>query len=100
MLNFSRGLQQELADTGIKVQVVLPAATATELWDTAGMPLSAFPEEAVMTTEHLVDAALAGFDQGELVTWPSWLTPDTGTDTTLTGPNSSRRRKPASPRYV
>jgi uncharacterized protein len=71
VLNFSRGLQQELANTGIRVQVVLPAATATELWDSSGVPLTAFPQEAVMTTEHLVDAALAGFDQGELVTWPS-----------------------------
>ena len=30
VLNFSRGLQNELAETGVKVQVVLPASTATE----------------------------------------------------------------------
>lgn len=71
VLNFSRGLQQELADTGVRVQVVLPAAIATGLWDISGVPLAALPQETVMTAEHLVDAALAGLDQGESVTLPS-----------------------------
>lgn len=71
VLKFSRGLQQELAGTGVKVQVVLPAATATDLWDLSGVPLAALPQETVMSAENLVDAALTGFDQGELVTWPS-----------------------------
>ena len=71
VLNFSRGLQQELTGTGVKVQVVLPAATATGLWDVSGVPLAALPQETVMSAENLVDAALAGFDQGESITWPS-----------------------------
>jgi short-subunit dehydrogenase len=71
VLQYSRGLQQELAETGVKVQIVLPASTATEIWDESGIPLSALQKESVMTTENLVDAALAGLDQGELVTWPS-----------------------------
>jgi short-subunit dehydrogenase len=71
VLAFTRGLQAELAETGVKVQVVLPASTATEIWDLSGIPLAALNQEAVMTTENLVDAALAGFDQGEAVTWPS-----------------------------
>ncbi|MCK9282713.1 MAG: SDR family oxidoreductase [Rhodocyclaceae bacterium] len=71
VLNFSRGLQQELASTGVRVQVVLPAATATDLWDISGVPLAALPQETVMSVENLVDAALAGFDQGESVTLPS-----------------------------
>lgn len=71
ILNFSRGLQQELADSGVKVQVVLPAATATDLWDISGVPLATLPQATVMSAENLVDAALAGFDQGESVTWPS-----------------------------
>lgn len=71
VLNFSRGLQQEIAGTGVKVQVVLPAATATDLWDISGVPLAALPQETVMSAEYLVDAALTGFDQGEPVTWPS-----------------------------
>ncbi len=71
VLNFSRGLQEELLGTGVRVQVVLPGGVATEFYDHAGMPLSAFDPAAVMTTEDLVDAALAGFDQGEAVTLPS-----------------------------
>lgn len=71
VLSFTRGLQAELAATGVKVQVVLPASTATEIWDESGIPLSALEQASIMTTEHLVDAALAGFDQGEQVTLPS-----------------------------
>ncbi|MFM0056835.1 SDR family oxidoreductase [Paraburkholderia phytofirmans] len=83
VLQYTRGLQQELAETGVKVQLVLPASTATEIWDESGIPLSALQKESVMTTENMVDAALSGFDQGEAVTWPSvadaslWDTYDT-----------------------
>ncbi|WP_394838605.1 SDR family oxidoreductase [Pendulispora rubella] len=71
VLNFSRGLQQEVAGTGVKVQIVLPATTATEIWDGAGVSPGAVPPDTVMTTENMVDAALAGLDQGETITWPS-----------------------------
>lgn len=71
VLSFSRGLQEELAGTAVKVQVVLPAGTATEFYDHAGIPLSAFDPDVVMTTTDLVDAALLGLDKGELVTMPS-----------------------------
>ncbi|MBA5689120.1 SDR family NAD(P)-dependent oxidoreductase [Rugamonas apoptosis] len=71
VLAFSRGLQQELADSGVRVQAVLPAATATELWDQSGVPLAALDPKAVMSTEDMVDAALLAFDQGEQVTMPS-----------------------------
>lgn len=71
VLQYSRGLQQELEGTGVKVQVVLPASTATEIWDLSGVPLAALDKSSLMTSEHMVDAALAGLTQGELVTWPS-----------------------------
>ncbi len=71
VMQYSRGLQQELAETGVKVQLVLPASTATEIWDLSGVPLAALNKETLMTTEHMVDAALAGLDQGETITWPS-----------------------------
>lgn len=71
VLQYTRGLQQELAETGVKVQLVLPASTATEIWDASGVPLSALNKESVMTTENMVDAALAGLDLGETITWPS-----------------------------
>lgn len=71
VLAFTQSLHHELADENIRVQAVLPGAIATEFWDVAGMPVSNLPTAMVMTAEHLVDAALAGYDQGELVTLPS-----------------------------
>ena len=71
VLNFSRGLQDELAKTNVRVQVVLPASTATEIWNEKSLPLSALSPETVMTTVNLVDAALAGLDKGEAITLPS-----------------------------
>lgn len=71
VLAFSQSLQHELAAKGIRVQAVLPGATATEFWDIAGLPVHNLPTAIVMSAENLVDAALAGLDQGEIVTIPS-----------------------------
>lgn len=68
---FSLSLQHELAAKGVRVQAVLPGATATEFWQTGGLPLEHLPKEIVMSAEAMVDAALVGFDRGELVTIPS-----------------------------
>jgi short-subunit dehydrogenase len=70
VLTFTKFLQNELADKNVRIQVVLPGATATELWDRVGLPHSNLPPEIVMTAEKMVDAALAGLDQGEVVTIP------------------------------
>lgn len=70
VLNFTRGLQEEFAGSNLRIQAVLPAATATEIWGHSGITLDALPEGSVMTSEDLVDAALAGLDQGEMVTIP------------------------------
>jgi short-subunit dehydrogenase len=51
----------------VRVQAVLPGATATEFWDIAGLPVRNLPSEIVMSAEDLVDAALAGLDQGEIL---------------------------------
>ena len=78
VLALSRSLQHELAGKGVRVQAVLPGVIATEFWDIAGMPrdvagipIKQLPPEIVMTTDNLVDAALAGLDLGETVTIPS-----------------------------
>jgi short-subunit dehydrogenase len=76
VLAFSHSLQHELAAKGIRIQAVLPGAIATDFWDLGGYPVSNFPPEFVMTTDDLVDAALSGLDQGELVTIPAL--PDKG----------------------
>jgi short-subunit dehydrogenase len=70
VLAFTQSLQHELADKGVRIQAVLPGATATEFWDIAGMPHSNLPESWVMSSSDMVDAALVGFDQGEVVTIP------------------------------
>jgi short-subunit dehydrogenase len=71
VLAFSQSLQHELADKGVRVQVVLPGATATDFWDVAGLPVSHLPQAIVMSADAMVDAALAGLDQGEQVTIPA-----------------------------
>lgn len=70
VMNFTRGLQEEFADSQLRIQAVLPAATATEIWEISGVAPATLPEGSVMRAEDLVDAALAGLDSGETVTIP------------------------------
>ncbi len=71
VITFTQGLATELAPHGVKVQAVLPGATRTEIWERAGKDVNALPQEMVMEVDDMVDASLAGFDQGELITIPS-----------------------------
>lgn len=40
---FSRGLQQEVTGTKVRIQVVLPAAVATEIYDGSILQLDQIP---------------------------------------------------------
>lgn len=71
VLAFSRSLQHELASKGVRVQVVLPGATATRFWADSGLPVEQLPPGVVMSAGDMVAAALAGFDSGEFATIPS-----------------------------
>jgi short-subunit dehydrogenase len=71
VLTFTQSLHHELAAKGLRVQAVLPGAIRTEFWDVAGQPVDNLPQGIVMDASDLVDAALAGLDQGELATLPS-----------------------------
>ena len=71
VVNFTQALKNEVEGTGVTVQAVLPGATATPLWAKAGRPVEQLPEEIVMTSEDMVDAALAGLDQHEAITIPA-----------------------------
>jgi short-subunit dehydrogenase len=73
---FTRGLQEEVAGTQVRVQLVAPAATATDIWELSGLPLSNLDAATVMTAENCVDAALRGMDLGEAVTMPSSNEPE------------------------
>jgi len=69
VLSFGHSLQKDLGDKGVRVQTVMPGATATEFWDVAGY--AAQKTSAItMSADDLVDAALVGLDNGELVTIP------------------------------
>jgi uncharacterized protein len=70
VLALSHSLQHELADKGVRIQAVLPAVTATDIWEKSGLHYSKLPAGVVMSTEDMVDAALAGLDLGEAVTIP------------------------------
>ena len=68
---FTQSLHSELSSKGIRVQVVLPAATTTEFRRPDGISVERLPSRMVMSIITMVDAALAGLDLGEIVTIPS-----------------------------
>ena len=72
---FVLGMTQELAADlnacNVRIQAVLPGSTRTEIFDRAGIGINAIDPDMIMEASELVDAALAGFDQGETVTIPS-----------------------------
>jgi short-subunit dehydrogenase len=101
VLTLTQSMHHELGPKGIQVQAVLPGATSTNFWNVAGVPVSHLPGEIVMDAQEMVDAALVGFDRGELVTIPSlpdaadWEAFDAARK--AMGPNLSRSH--AAPRY-
>ena len=95
VVNLTQSLHNEVKDAGIRVQAVLPGATRTPFWNRAEMPVENLPEHWVMSAEEMVDASLAGLDQGELITIPAL--PDLGdwekfeAARKALGPNLSRK---------
>lgn len=68
---FTQTLRLQLSPK-IHLQAVLPGATRTELWDRSGIGgAEILDPNTLMEVDDMVDAAIAGFDQGELVTIPS-----------------------------
>ena len=55
----------------MRVQAVLPGATRTEIWERSGRGIETLDPAILMDVHDMVDAALAGFDAGELVTIPA-----------------------------
>lgn len=70
LLNLTLKLALDVKDKGVRVQAVLPGATRTEIWERAGKDVDALLPGMVMSVDDLVDAALVGFDKGEVVTIP------------------------------
>ena len=71
VLSLTQSLNAELEGTGVKVQAVLPGVTRTEIFERSGFDASQIPGDMVMEADDMVDAALSGLDQGELITIPS-----------------------------
>lgn len=71
VLALSQSLHSELKDHNVRVQVVLPGATATDFWAASGKPVEQLPSAIVMKAEDMVDAALVGLDLGEFATIPA-----------------------------
>jgi short-subunit dehydrogenase len=71
VLSLTQSLHSEVSSLGVQVQAVLPGMTRTAIWERSGVDESGLPAEMVMAVDEMVEAALSGFDQGELVTIPS-----------------------------
>ena len=71
VLSLTQSLNAELEGTGVKVQAVLPGVTRTEIFERSGFDATRIPADMVMEAGDMVDAALSGLDQGELITIPS-----------------------------
>lgn len=71
VLSLTQSLNAELEGTGVKVQAVLPGVTRTEIFERSGIDATQIPVDMIMEADDMVDAALSGLDQGELITIPS-----------------------------
>jgi short-subunit dehydrogenase len=67
LVTFTEILANELADTGVRVQVCLPGVVATEFHEVQGMDLSKVPR---MSPDDVARASLAGLRLGEVVCVP------------------------------
>ena len=74
VLNFSRSLEQEYAETDVTIQTILPGPVRSEFFESSGAK-PAFPDELYMTADMLAETALRAYDMKESVTFPTL--PDT-----------------------
>jgi short-subunit dehydrogenase len=68
--SFSEALSEELRDSGVRVQALLPGFTRTEFQERAGMSTGHLPEFAWMSPEAVVDASLAALERGATLCIP------------------------------
>jgi uncharacterized protein len=71
VLAFGLSLHKEFSGRGIRIQTVVPGATATDFWELSATPLDGLPAKVVMNADDMVKAAIAGFELGEIITIPS-----------------------------
>ena len=78
--HFSRGLHEEVAQDGVRVQALIPGLTRTNLGGVGTDFFDRFPPDWVMSPEDLVDASLKGLELGELVCIPAIERPEDWTE--------------------
>ncbi|MDE1148004.1 MAG: SDR family oxidoreductase [Azospirillaceae bacterium] len=71
VLALTQSLNAEAGKLGVRFQAVLPGLTRTEIFERVGKSFDDLDQKMVMDVGEMVEAALAGLDQGELVTIPS-----------------------------
>lgn len=76
VVNFTRAIDEEVREQGIRVQVLIPGLIRTEFHDTSGTALDAIPTSWLMDPTDLAAASLMGLDRGEVVCVPAL--PDAG----------------------
>jgi short-subunit dehydrogenase len=77
VLTFTEALHDELAGTGVRVQVLCPGLTSTEFQEVAHTENVALNKTPAMTAQAVVDRSLAGLDRKQLrviVGWQNRLT--------------------------
>ncbi|WP_419999894.1 SDR family NAD(P)-dependent oxidoreductase [Streptomyces boninensis] len=67
LVAMSQTLSAELAETGVRVEVLCPGVVATEFHSRQGLDMSVIPR---MSAEEVVTAGLRGLDLGEVVCAP------------------------------
>lgn len=94
---FTRTMQAEAQDSGIRVQLLIPGVIATEFHTVAGNDLSNFPADRVMQVDDLVVASLRALEMEEpvcipslpdIADWDAWM----AAEAKIT-PNASRDRR-------
>ena len=67
---FTEAVHFELDGTGIRMQVLCPGLTRTEIFDSAGADVSSLPDFMWMSASEVVDQSLAALERGTVVCVP------------------------------
>jgi len=73
--NFTRALHMEVAERGVRMQLLVPGITRTDFHTRSGTDLARVPTTMIMEPEALVDASLIGLATGEVVCIPGLTDP-------------------------
>jgi short-subunit dehydrogenase len=70
--SFTESVAEEVRDSGVRLQALLPGFTRTEFQQRAGIDEGLIPGFAWMTAEAVVDASLEGLEKGDVICVPGF----------------------------